>query len=253
MSNPRCVFNAASALRGVFLAPIEHPPTQFLRCPHFSPIQRRTVFKATSNAVPEQRLPRDDDITAPFLRLKNAEQRLEPPRSTAEILKRVNRKTHMLQIITMGKEGEVPIARIVDKKEAHLQKKQKKGKNPASVVKTIEMNWAIEKNDLGHRLGKMRDFLEKGNKVEVLLAGRKKGRKATIEEAEEVVRRIREFVEEIEGAKEGRKMEGKIGVQAILCFEGRVAPTAKKEAGKKDVEKQASLEQEGEDRDMSGL
>ncbi|KAB8296203.1 hypothetical protein EYC80_008986 [Monilinia laxa] len=223
MSNPRCVFNAASALRRVFLAPIEHPPTQFTRSPHFSPIQRRTVFKATSNVVPEQRLPRDDDILAPFLRLKNAEQKLEPP------------------LITMGEPGEAPIARIIDKKEAHLQKKaQKKGKNPASVVKTIEMNWAIEKNDLGHRLGKIRDFLEKGNKVEVLLAGKKKGRKATMEEAEEVVRRIREFVEEVEGAKEGRKMEGKIGAQAILCFEGRVAPTTKKGGGKEDVKIQGS-------------
>ncbi|ESZ96542.1 hypothetical protein SBOR_3044 [Sclerotinia borealis F-4128] len=212
MTNTRCVFNAASALSRVFIAPVEHSPSQFLRSPNFcvksllkfnaTPIQRRTVFKTTSNVVPEKRLPRDEEITAPYLRLKNAEQGLESPRSTADILRTLNLKTHRLQVMTWGEDGEAPIARIIDKKEAHVRKKMVKSmKKPVAVVKTIEMNWAIENNDLGHRLEKMREFLEKGNKVEVLLAGKKKGRKAMVEEAEEVLKRIREFADGIDGGK----------------------------------------------------
>ncbi|QSZ37308.1 hypothetical protein DSL72_009402 [Monilinia vaccinii-corymbosi] len=257
MSNPRCVFNAAGlVLRRVFLVPIEHPPTPLLlRSPRFShpspfrsntaPIQRRT-FKITTNAVREKRLPRDEEITAPFLRLKKPDQSLDYPRSTARILQSFDRKTHMLQVVAMGEEGEVPIACILDKREAYLQKKaQKKGKKPGSVTKTIEMNWAIEKNDLGHRLEKIRGFLEKGNKVEILLAGKKKGRTATMEEAEEVVRRIREFVGGVEGAREKKAMEGKVGAQAILHFEGKVLAT-KKEGGEEEEEAEKENEKENE-------
>lgn len=122
----------------------------------------------------------------------------------------------------MGEYGEDPIAKIFNKKEMFQQKQaQKKTKKPGSVTKTIEMNWAIDKNDLGHRLGKIRDFLEKGNKVEVLLAGKSKGRKATMEEAEAVVKRIRDSVEEVEGAKESRKMEGRLLAPAVLYFVGK--------------------------------
>lgn len=233
MSNPRCVFNVASALSRVFIAPIEHCPTRFLgasnpSCPSLfnkvstAPIQYRTYFKATSNAVAATRLPRDKEIRAPYLRLKNSDHTLDPPRSTAEILESIDLKTHTLEVITMGEYGEDPIAKILNKKEMFQQKQaQKKTKKPGSVIKTIEMNWAIDKNDLGHRLSKIRDFLVKGNKVEVLLAGKSKGRKATMEEAEAVVKRIRDSVEEVEGAKESRKMEGKLLAPAVLYFVGK--------------------------------
>ncbi|TGO65607.1 hypothetical protein BOTNAR_0076g00010 [Botryotinia narcissicola] len=249
MTNPRCVFNAASALRRVFLSgfPIESSAstsasTSLLRnTPIFSSpsssylqtrIQTRSVFKSTSTAVAEQRLPRDTEITAPFLRLKNAEGKLDAPVRTAQILRGVDRKTHMLEVIAFSDEGLAPIARIVNKRELFQKKKEvKKSKNPGTVTKTIEMNWAIERNDLGHRLEKMRGFLERGNKVEVILAGKKKGRKASVEEAEGVIARIREFVAGVEGARERVKMEGKVLGMAVLSFEGKAG---KKGEGKRE-------------------
>ncbi|TGO21706.1 hypothetical protein BPAE_0204g00010, partial [Botrytis paeoniae] len=247
MTNPRCVFNAASALRRVFLSgfPIEtstsaSASTSLLRnTPIFSfsssylqtRIQTRSVFKSTSTAVAEQRLPRDTEITAPFLRLKNAEGKLDPPVRTAQILRSIDLKTHMLEVIAFSDEELAPIARIVNKRELFQKKKEvKKSKNPGTVTKTIEMNWAIERNDLGHRLEKMRGFLERGNKVEVILAGKKKGRKASVEEAEGVISRIREFVGGVEGARERVNMEGKVLGMAVLSFEGRVG---KKGEGKR--------------------
>ncbi|KAJ8069111.1 hypothetical protein OCU04_002785 [Sclerotinia nivalis] len=255
MSTTRCVFNAASALRRVFLAPIEHPSTSLLRTPTFSShltsihathTQQRTLLKSTSNAVPEQRLPRDEEITSPYLRLKNAEQKLDPPARTSEILKSINLKTHMLQIIAYSEDGEAPIAKVIDKQEAARQKRlAKKRKNPAAVTKTIEMNWAIERNDLGHRLQRIREFLEKGNKVEVVLAGKRKGRKATGEEAEGLLGSVRGFVEGVSGARESRKMEGVVGVQAVLYFEGRVVRKEGKEESEGEGEGE-KMEDEGE-------
>ncbi|EMR88180.1 putative translation initiation factor protein [Botrytis cinerea BcDW1] len=253
MANPRCVFNAASALRRVFLSglPTETTPsasTSLLRSTPIFPsssssssllqtrIQTRSIFKSTSTAVAEQRLPRDNEITAPYLRLKNAEGKLDPPARTAQILRSMDLKTHMLEVIAFSDEGLAPIARIVNKRELFQKKKEaKKSKNPGTVTKTIEMNWAIEKNDLGHRLEKMRGFLERGNKVEVILAGKKKGRKASVEEAEAVIVRIREFVAGVEGAKERVKMDGKVLGMAVLSFEGKVV---KKGEGERERERE---------------
>lgn len=142
----------------------------------------------------------------------------------------------MLEVIAFSDEGLAPIARIVNKRELFQKKKEaKKSKNPGTVTKTIEMNWAIEKNDLGHRLEKMRGFLERGNKVEVILAGKKKGRKASVEEAEAVIVRIREFVAGVEGAKERVKMDGKVLGMAVLSFEGKVV---KKGEGERERERE---------------
>ncbi|KAF7909667.1 uncharacterized protein EAF01_003385 [Botrytis porri] len=270
MTNPRCVFNAASALRRVFFSgfPIESSTstsTSLLRnTPIFSSsssfllqprIQTRSVFKPTSTAVAEQRLPRDAEITAPYLRLKNAEGKLDPPVCTAQILRSIDLKTHMLEIIAYPDEELPPIARIVNKRELFQKKKEvKKSKNPGAVTKTIEMNWAIEKNDLGHRLQKMREFLERGNKVEVILAGKKKGRKASVEEAEGVIERIREFVAGVEGAKERVKMEGKVLGMAVLSFEGRVGKKGEGggngNGGKVEGEKVEGEKEEGTKEDV---
>ncbi|KAF7881646.1 uncharacterized protein EAF02_006334 [Botrytis sinoallii] len=276
MTNPRCVFNAASALRRVFLSgfPIESSTsasasTSLLRnSPIFSSssssshlqtrIQTRSVFKSTSTAVAEQRLPRDTEITAPFLRLKNAEGKLDAPVRTAQILRSVDRKTHMLEVIALSDEGLAPIARIVNKRDLFQKKKEvKKSKNPGTVTKTIEMNWAIERNDLGHRLEKMRGFLERGNKVEVILAGKKKGRKASVEEAEGVIARIREFVAGVEGARERVKMEGKVLGIAVLSFEGRVGKKGegngkREEGGGGKVEGEESRGRESRGRESRG-
>ncbi|APA11042.1 hypothetical protein SS1G_03237 [Sclerotinia sclerotiorum 1980 UF-70] len=260
MSTTRCVFNAASALRRVFLAPIDHTSTPLLRpltfSSHLTRIhasrtqQHRTLLKSTSHIVPEQRLPRDEEIKDLYVRLKNSEQRLDPPKATSEILKSINLKTHMLQIIAYSDDGEPPIAKIIDKGEAARQKRlAKKKKNPATVTKTIEMNWAIGKNDLSHRLQRIREFLEKGNKVEVVLAEKRKGRRASGEEAGEVIGKVREFVEGVEGARESRGMEGTVGTQAVLYFEGRVVgKKGKGEEGEGEGEKQdGEDEKQGEE------
>ena len=98
--------------------------------------------------------------------------------------------------------------------------KQVAARKSMVATKTIELNWAIDGNDLEHRLHRMRDFLGKGNKVEVMMAPKRKGRKATEEEARVLVQRIREAIER-EGARESKTMEGKLLGTATIYAEGK--------------------------------
>ena len=88
------------------------------------------------------------------------------------------------------------------------------------VVKQLELNWAIDPNDLGHRLNKMQEFLEKGWRVEIILANKRRGRQASAEEAAAVIKRIRGIAKEVEGAKEWRSVDGKVLGQMTMFFEG---------------------------------
>jgi translation initiation factor IF-3 len=133
-------------------------------------------------------------------------------------------------------EHKIPVCKIISKRDEYENAKRKKAaskeakkqsfKGSEQGMKTLELNWAIDQNDLGHRLEKLKQFLEEGRRVEVVLAGKKKGRKATKEECEALLDRIETTVEETEGAKEKGPMEGKIGGVAKLTFLGKVVKRA---------------------------
>ncbi|KAI9827800.1 MAG: hypothetical protein M1832_004289 [Thelocarpon impressellum] len=118
-----------------------------------------------------------------------------------------------------------PVCKIVDKQE-HRQVEKARGRQPKNfnnVVKQVEINWAIDANDLGHRLDRMEEFLGKGMRVEVVMASKRKGkgRRATPEEAGAVLAKIRSRLKDLNGVRETKNMEGKILGNATLFYEGR--------------------------------
>jgi translation initiation factor IF-3 len=120
-------------------------------------------------------------------------------------------------------EPSYPICKIQSKaalREAERARSKKK-EIPSSIVKTIELNWAIDPHDLKHRLDRVKDFLSKGWRVDIIMAGKKKGRKATPEEARVLVERVKEAVTEVEGSKEWKAMDGKLGATATIFAEGK--------------------------------
>ena len=125
-----------------------------------------------------------------------------------------------------------------EKRKKSAQKEAKKAAAAAASVKTLELNWAIDQNDLGHRLGKVEQFLGEGRKVEIVLAAKKAGRKATLGECEQVLQRIRRNVSAVEGGREVRAMEGKLGGVATLFFQGRL--------GKVQTEPQVQAQKEAD-------
>jgi len=133
------------------------------------------------------------------------------------------------------------VCKIIDKKEAFDAEKRKKAQQKEvrkerkvlQSVKTLELNWAIDGNDLGHRLEKVGGFLGEGRKVEIVLAAKKQGRKATRAECEGVLGRIREAVAEVQGAKEV-SMEGKVGGFVTMMLQGKPLPQDKEPRDKED-------------------
>lgn len=95
-------------------------------------------------------------------------------------------------------------------------------------MKIIELNWAIEKGDLAHRLAKIKGFLEEGRRVEVVLAKKKGGRRATVEECEALIDKIHECVESVPGSKsvddqdqDAAKVPQKLGGYMTFRFLGK--------------------------------
>ncbi|KAK5627394.1 hypothetical protein RRF57_003109 [Xylaria bambusicola] len=100
-------------------------------------------------------------------------------------------------------------------KEAAMRKKLEKSR-----TKTLEINWSIANNDLLHKTGKIKGFLGKGLIVEVLLARKKGARPPAAGEPEALIDKIREAALSVQGAKEFRKMDGRVGGMVTMFFEG---------------------------------
>lgn len=137
----------------------------------------------------------------------------------------MDRKTYSLIVVVPGEPGVPPICKIIDKKKEWAAQKERKKKQSSSgakatPTKTMELNWAIEQGDLGHRLARVKEFLEKGWKVEIVLAAKRKGKQADVEDAEALIKKIREVIVDT-GAKETKDMEGKLLGVVTIFTEGK--------------------------------
>ncbi|KAF2817127.1 uncharacterized protein BDZ99DRAFT_456911 [Mytilinidion resinicola] len=128
--------------------------------------------------------------------------------------------------------GSLPTCKIIAKRELQARRKTKlkqasKQKSVLASGKQLEVNWAIDANDLKHRLNRLKEFLMQGRKVEVMLGTKAKAkRKATREEAAAVLDKVRDAMRECKGSSETKKADGNLGGVMTLYFEG--APAEKK-------------------------
>lgn len=164
----------------------------------------------------------DEKIESPQIRLKQPDGILSEPQYLFRVLESIDRSTHFVMQLGQPSEGEAAIARIVTRadlvqkindREAKQRnsKKAEKEKRP----KQLELNWAISENDLALKMKQMEEFLKKGKKVQLLLASKRHQRRASPEEAEKLLKTVRERMTEL-GAIETAPMEGGILRQAIL-------------------------------------
>lgn len=167
--------------------------------------------------------------------------------SLSTLLRAIDRTTQHLRKVGETDEG-IPVVKLVTNDELREESrnrnkvvvKQKKGEDSS---KQVELNWAITENDLGYRLKRIEQFLKEGRRVEVLIAPKKGGRRATKDEIDELLATMRATIAEVEGgSEEWKKMEGKIGGQVTLFFQ------PKDEGGKAKAEKEAKKREEREER-----
>lgn len=268
------------ALHKVFVRPIEQSRVQGFRyTPFFFKVSRSAPTTAllsqqqqrgyakkakpvvlrgpgTGKGPTIDRLPRDKEIIEWRVRVVDQNNKISEPRNTQDILDSLNPKEYSLCVVQAATRDSPPVCKIMSKKDmfdAQKKKKREKAKkNPARKTKKLELNWALDENDLGIKLRAMKSFLGKGFKVEVMCAGRKKKQKtarvASEEECGVLLNRIREAIAECEGAKEHKVMEGKIGASVTIFVAGKV-PKKLKEVDGVMVEEEVEDEEEDEEDD----
>ncbi|KAL2048213.1 hypothetical protein N7G274_000124 [Stereocaulon virgatum] len=198
-------------------------------------IQDYSPNDAKQEHVRPDRPPRDEEIKAFRIYLVDPETgKLSEPVPLLDVLDarlkdEKGRPTQCLQEVAPASPKEdrpYPVCKMFDKKSVRAVEtaKQKAKRETKQQTKQLEISWTVSDNDLSHRLVRLKEFLEKGWKVELVFGARRKGwmgkRKATPEEIERVLERIKSAVGEIEGAKEWKPMQGLVGEQAVLSYRG---------------------------------
>ena len=201
-------------------------PTDFKLPPLHPSGAKRLALQEESDKLAHLTI--DNQITNTYVQVKRPDnEALDPPRRLEQVIDQISRDEIVLELSSTAEQPNTSVVRITTRAELleqanaraqalkDLQKSTKQGKS-----KQIEINWAISSNDLAIKLKQLGEFLEKGRKVEVLLANKKRQRRASAEEGEGVLKRIRGRLEEME-AKEGKEMEGDVGGQATLFVQKR--------------------------------
>ncbi|MCJ1396852.1 hypothetical protein MMC11_000042 [Xylographa trunciseda] len=186
-------------------------------------------------------LPRDEAIRSRTIRLVDADKRIQDPSYLPDVLTSIDRKTHFIQQVSPVDDPEfpIPVCKIIDKKENRDQERARakaiKSNQHAVTMKKLELSWGIGKHDIEHRMNKVREFLEDGRRVEIVVgASRRKGQarkaaKIEAQEAAETFKTIKEALAEMEDAREWRSMEGSVGTLVTISLE----PKTKKGKGVK--------------------
>jgi translation initiation factor IF-3 len=149
--------------------------------------------------------------------------KLGPVQQLFSVLQNLSRgEEHLVQVSPPDQRRPTAVVKIfkrvdlirqkVERRRA-LRKQQKslKDKTP----KQMELSWAIGPHDLDVKLGQLETFLEKGKTVEIILAAKRKQRKAGPEEGQAVLKKIRETLAKVD-AREMKPMDGHVLKQAIL-------------------------------------
>lgn len=192
-----------------------------------------------SKRLHPDRRPRDDEISAYKVYLVQPDTRLSEPLYLSDVLARraldeKGRFTQFVQEVSAAaadEERPYPVCKLYDKKavreaeEARRKTARAMKRTGAGKSKQLDLSWTMSDNDLGHRMAKLREFLEKGWRVEIVFGSQRrsgwtKKREASEEEARGVLEKIRKAVGEVEGAQE-REMQGAVGKEAVLIFVGK--------------------------------
>ncbi|KAI0865750.1 hypothetical protein F4860DRAFT_460280 [Xylaria cubensis] len=241
MRHMQCLLTPARALHRVFLVELAKgngisstvlPPSSAFRQHVSLPTSRhaRTQgFTTTSPCCRNSQHPRDNKIPFRWVRIAGESQSLSEPQPIDAVLASLPPNHSLMMVAPPPPNNEetepvqlrAAICRIIDTvAEAAARKEARKvNEKVAAQTKILELNWSIAPNDLAHKLKRFNEFLKKGMRVDVLLARKRKSRKPTAEEGDELVRRVKEAASDV-GATEYKKEDGFVGNILRLFFEG---------------------------------
>lgn len=161
------------------------------------------AFVRYASAGPARRTG-DEKIPYRIVRVVNSETgKLDPPTRLSDILASVDLKALRVELVTEDPE---PVVKIVDRRDSYEKwKEQKKAFRKgvkAGEQKEIQVTWGVDAGDLKHKIMKARAELEKGCRVEIVIAP-KRGQK--LPKPNEMVARANEISSSLQDiAKEWR-------------------------------------------------
>ncbi|KAI5854561.1 hypothetical protein BZA05DRAFT_391907 [Tricharina praecox] len=120
------------------------------------------------------------------------------------------------------------------------KRKLKRETSPQNVLKEVEFSWAISEHDLGHRMRKVQEFMEKGFRVAISLGTKRGMMKQPLGTMVELLSKIRETCEQ--WGKECKAPEGAIGMRYTMLFEGRKLQKEETVEGEDGVVEEGSVE-----------
>lgn len=150
------------------------PPCQYKA----EPLKSVHFFVRTYASAGPARRTGDDKIPYRIVRVVNPDTgKLDPPTRLTDVLASVDSKTWRVELVTEDPE---PIVRVVDRRESYEKwKEQKKAFRKgvkAGEQKEIQITWGVDAGDLKHKIMKARAELEKGCRVDIVIAP-KRGQK----------------------------------------------------------------------------
>ena len=226
-------FSTSSPHPATYKPFVPRPETSF-HCSGGRPFEPREVDPSKFGPKAD-RPPRDEEIRAWRAYVKLPNGRLSEPQSLQDILeeraKDVKGKyTQFVQeLAPADPQNDRPYSVLgyFDKKEMKEQEValKKKAKQASMKEKSLELGWIIVWYVLQLRLGRLKAFLEWGNKVEVVfgstrIRGWGSKRKITEEEGKELSEKITRAALEVEGTKVLKELNGKLLGQASMSFQG---------------------------------
>lgn len=141
----------------------------------------------------------DSSIPHPVVRLIGPDGLL-PPQRLASILPTYSTSTHTLTLVSV--DGEYPVVKLVNKAQERDRAKEKgeksKVKRKISMEeKEVQVSWQSAKGDLGHKLEMAKGILEKGDRVQVVFANRRRAEPINERQKEEIVAMFEGTLEEV--------------------------------------------------------
>ena len=181
----RCVSTANPAPNGVYV----QSKTKLNKA-----ITGATQGKVEKDSKPGKLL-KDEDIRHPSVQISHG-GRLSAPTTVGHLLSMLDRRGYFIQLVSQRP----PIVRIVSKSDEYNRRKQEQEQAKVSKAKQshkeVQFSWAISEADAVHKMGKAREELERGFRVDLVFT-HKRGHPVPSEQ--EMKQRLAAVVESLAG------------------------------------------------------
>ncbi|OXB37090.1 hypothetical protein J007_03196 [Cryptococcus neoformans] len=131
---------------------------------------------------------RDSSIPHSIVRLIGPESLL-PPQRLSSILSTYSTSTHTLTLVSVDAEER--------DREKEKEEKSKVKRKISMEEKEVQVSWQSAKGDLGHKLEMAKGILEKGDRVQVVFANRRRAEPVNERQKEEIVAMFEGTLEEV--------------------------------------------------------